>query len=147
MRRRCIGAALCAWLLLALPAVGRGQSFGFPWWRDAQFQKDLALTSDQAARIESVFQAAMPKLREGKERLDRLEAELSHMIETNADEAAVTRQVDKVEEIRAYLNKTRTFMLLHMRQVLTPDQRVRLKALHENFDRDRRGKSRDDHKQ
>ena len=36
-----------SWLLAAAGAAGagdrtvRGQSFGFPWWRDAQFQRDL----------------------------------------------------------------------------------------------------------
>ena len=46
-------------VLLALAAPLHGQSFGFPWWKDAQFQKDLSLTTDQSARIDSVFQSTM----------------------------------------------------------------------------------------
>jgi Spy/CpxP family protein refolding chaperone len=41
------------------------------------------------------------------------------------------------------MNKMRTLMLLHERQVLTPDQRVRLNKLHEQMEKDR-GKSRGD---
>ena len=42
------------------------------------------------------------------------------------------------------MNKMRTLMLLHERQVLTPDQRVRLNKLHEQMFKDKdRGKSRD----
>ena len=67
----------------------------------------------------------------------RQEAELSRLIAVNADEWAVTRQVDKVEGIRANLNKTRTLMLLRMRQVLTPDQRVQLNKLYEQHRRRR----------
>ena len=52
--------------LLALAAPLRGQSFGFPWWRDAQFQKDLGLTSDQSARIDGVFQSNITLLRQKK---------------------------------------------------------------------------------
>lgn len=122
--------------LLALAAPVRGQSFGFPWWRDAQFQKDLALTADQTARIEAIFQQAAPPLREKRSELEKQEEELSRLIATNADEAAVVRQVDKVEAIRSHGNKMRTLMLLHMRQVLTPEQRVKLNKLHEQWEKE-----------
>src|SRR5262245_48333387 len=111
--------------LLALTAPLHGQSFGFPWWRDPQFQRDLSLTTDQSGRIDNVFQQTIPVLRQKKADLDAQEEELSRMIAANADEASVTKQVDKVEAIRASLNKMRTLMLLHMRQVLSPDQRVK----------------------
>lgn len=130
-------AGLVAILLsLAFAAPGRAQSFGFPWWRDAQFQKDLSLSPEQSARIDSVFQSSVTLLRQKKAELDQQEAELSRLIAANADEAVVVRQVDKVESIRATLNKSRTLMLLHMRQVLSPDQRVRLNKLHEQWEKD-----------
>jgi Spy/CpxP family protein refolding chaperone len=124
-------------LALAAPAPAHGQSFGFPWWKDAQFQRDLSLTSDQSARIDGVFESTITLLRQKKVDLDGQEAELSRLIAVNADEWAVTRQVDKVEGIRANLNKTRTLMLLRMRQVLTPDQRVQLNKLYEQHRRRR----------
>jgi len=121
---------------LAFATAGRAQSFGFPWWRDAQFQKDLSLTADQSARIDNVFQSTITLLRQKKAELDQQEAELSRLIAANAEEAVVVRQVDKVEGIRANLNKNRTLMLLHMRQVLSPDQRVKLNKLHEQWEKD-----------
>jgi Spy/CpxP family protein refolding chaperone len=124
--------------LLALATEGRAQSFGFPWWRDAQFQKDLSLTADQSTRIDSVFQSTISLLRQKKEELDQQEAELSRLIAGNADEAVVVRQVDRVEGIRANLNKNRTLMLLRMRQVLSPEQRVKLNKIHEQWDKDHR---------
>jgi Spy/CpxP family protein refolding chaperone len=127
--------AVCGVLLLALTASLGAQS-SFPWWKSEQFQKDLGLTSDQSAKIDGVFQATIAKLRQGKEELDRQEAELSRLIEHNADEAQVTRQVDRVETTRAGLNKMRTLMLFHMRQVLTADQNTKFKALHEKWLRD-----------
>ena len=124
-------------LLLALAAPVHAQSFGFPWWNDAQFQHDLGLTADQTAKIDAVFRSSISQLRQKKEELDRLEEELSRLIATGTDESVVTRQVDKVEAIRAHMNKMRTLMLLHERQVLTPDQRIRLNKLHEQMVRDR----------
>ena len=124
--------------LLVLAAEGRAQSFGFPWWRDAQFQKELSLTSDQSGRIDNVFQSTISLLRQKREELDQQEAELSRLIAANADEAVVVRQVDKVEGIRASLNKQRTLMLLRMRQVLTPDQRVKLNKLYELYQKNKK---------
>ena len=124
--------------LLVLAAEGRTQSFGFPWWRDAQFQKELSLTTDQSGRIDSVFQSTISLLRQKREELDQQEAELSRLIAANADEALVVRQVDKVEGIRAGLNKHRTLMLLRMRQVLSPDQRVKLNKLYEQYQKNKK---------
>jgi len=137
-RRWCLAIGL----LLALAAPVRGQSFGFSWWKDAQFQRDLGLTPDQTAKIDAIFQSTISLLRQKKADLDRQEEDLSRMIAAGADESLVTRQVDKVESTRASMNKMRTLMLLHERQVLTPDQRVRLNKLHEQMFKDR-SRSRD----
>ena len=139
--RPCIVRRLAAaWLLLALTATLSAQS-SFAWWKSEQFQKDLGLTSDQSARIDTVFQATLPKLREGRAELDREEADLSRLIDQNVDEAQITRQVDLVETTRAKLNKMRTLMLFHMRQVLTPEQRTKFTPLHDKWVKDhpRRG--------
>ncbi|PWT81453.1 MAG: hypothetical protein C5B57_10370 [Blastocatellia bacterium] len=139
MRPHVLGGAMAAFLLALAGTAGAGQSqpqTGFPWWKDEKVIRDLALTPDQSNRIDGVFRATYPQLRQSKEELDRQEAELSRLIEINADEAQVSRQVDKVESVRAGLNKTRTLMLLHMRQVLTPKQNVKFKAVHEQWQRD-----------
>ena len=138
MRLQCRSWLFAAVVLLALAAPVRGQSFDFPWWRDAQFQRDLSLTSDQTARIENLFQTTIGALRSKKAELDQQEDELSHLIASNADEAVVTRQVDKVEAIRATLNKMRALQLLHIRQVLTPDQRMKLNKIRDKWEKDRR---------
>jgi Spy/CpxP family protein refolding chaperone len=135
---------LSALLVVALTGSLNAQSFA--WWKSDQFQKEVGLSTEQCNRIDTVFQSTLPKLRQGKEELDRQEAELSRLIETNADEAQVSRQIDRVEAIRASLNKTRLLMLLHERQVLTPDQLVKFKASHDKWVQDHpRPKPGDDH--
>jgi Spy/CpxP family protein refolding chaperone len=131
MARICGRVLLAALWLLALSAPLGAQSFA--WWKSEAFQKEVGLTPDQCARIDAVFQATLPKLRQGRDELDRQEAELSKLIESNADEASVTRQIDRVEAIRASLNKSRTLMLFHMHQVLTPDQLVKFKTAHDKW--------------
>ena len=137
--------AVAALLLVALTAPVRGQSFGFPWWRDAQFQRDLSLTADQSGRIDAVFQKNIPTLREKRAELDAQEEELSRMIAANADEASVIKQVDRVEAIRSHMNKMRTLMLLRMRQILSPEQRVKLNQKYEQWEKDHRRDGRGKH--
>ena len=118
-------------------STARSTSPGPPWWRSERFKKDLGLTPEQSARIGAVFQSTMPQLRQGYDDLDRLENKLSRLIETNVEEALVIQQIDRVEAARSSLNKTRTLMHLHMRQVMTSEQRLRFKALYEQFQADR----------
>src|SRR5579871_4023390 len=120
------------------PQTGQAQPSRPAWWRDEHYQKHLGLTADQVSRLEATFQAALPELRKGRDELDRQEAELSRLIEMNADEAVVVHQVDKVEAIRSRLNKARTMMIWHHRQLLTPEQRVKFQAMRER-DRARGG--------
>jgi Spy/CpxP family protein refolding chaperone len=143
MRQTWVCRLLPVIFVLALAAPVLGQSFGFAWWRDAQFQRDLGLSADQSARIDAIFQAAVSQLRPKKEELDKQEDLLSQQIAAGADEALVTRQVDKVEAIRAHMNKMRTLMLLKERQVLSPEQRVKLNRLHEQWERDHKRPARD----
>ena len=143
MRQTWVCRLLPVVFLLALAAPVHGQSFGFAWWKDARFQRDLGLSADQSSRIDAIFQAAISQLRPKKAELDKQEELLSQQIVAGADEALVTRQVDKVEAIRSHMNKMRTLMLLKERQVLSPEQRVKLSKLHEQWERDHQRPSRD----
>jgi Spy/CpxP family protein refolding chaperone len=127
----------CLVLVLAVPAVGECQ--GFKWWQSDKFKTDLGLATDQIARLEEVYQALRPKLTTGKEELDRLEGRLSKLIaEGVAPEADVMKMVDLVEHSRAELAKSRTLMIYRMHQVLTPDQREKMNALHDRWEQERR---------
>src|SRR3954462_3549156 len=80
MRRSWFWRLSPAVLVLALAAPVHGQSFGFAWWKDAQFQRDLGLSADQSARIDAIFQAAISQLRPKKAELDTQEELLSQQI-------------------------------------------------------------------
>ena len=131
--------AAAAALVLLLPGLGAAQ--GFKWWQSERFQQELQLTSDQITRIEEVFDAYVPEARRQKRVLDRLEDELEALIDTS-DEATVMHHADQVESVRSELSKARTRMLVRIRNVLTADQRVRLAALHEEWERNRKRQDR-----
>ena len=116
--------------VLAVVAA-HGQSFGLRGGR-TQFRRAGAQLGPP---VDAIFRPRS-QLRPKKEELDKQEELLSQQIVAGADEALVTRQVDKVEAIRSHMNKMRTLMLLKERQILSPEQRVKLNKLHEQWERD-----------
>ena len=109
------------------------------WWADEPERSELGITDQQSAAIEQIWQNAFPRLKELRQRLDQLEETLSQMIRDAADEAAVMAHVDKVESTRTEANKARVLMLYRMNRVLTPEQRIKVKALHDRRESSRRG--------
>jgi Spy/CpxP family protein refolding chaperone len=108
------------------------------WWQDEKSKAELNLTAEQSNKIEEIFQASFPKLREGYEQLDRLESKVSKQISADqTTEAELLRQVDAVESVRSELSKARTLMLFRMERLLSPEQRAKLDEMHRNAQRDR----------
>lgn len=134
-------------LLIATAAFGDNQPQGrMKWWQSSVFRQQLGLTPDQSSRIEEIFQATLPDLRATKAEMDRLETTLSKlMADAAADERQVAEQINQVEAARSELSKHRTLMLFRMNRILSPDQRVKLKALHEQWhsERDKRPAGKD----
>jgi Spy/CpxP family protein refolding chaperone len=126
-------------VVLGLPAQAMAQ--GFKWWQDERFQKELALTTEQITRLEGLFQTTEPTLRAQKDALERREEKLSKVIaDPKSDEPAVLQSSERVEAARNELSKTRTLMLFRMRRILTDEQNVKMKQIHERdkADRDKR---------
>ena len=121
--------------LLSFSAAASAQQLNWYWWT---MEPTLTLTTEQSTQIDGIFQEGIAQLQKQKVELDRLEGKLSRLIETMATEPEVTQQIDRVEAARSTLNKTRTLMLLHMRQLLTPEQRTKLNALRDRREQEQR---------
>jgi len=136
LRLRVIAAAL---VLASSPAFAQRPPDAprpFAWWKSEPFKKELGLTADQSTRIDKIWETTRVELRQEWDELSKLEAKLSRQIQNDADEAVLTRQIDRVETARASANKTRSLMLVQMLKVLTPDQRTRFTALHDKWERE-----------
>jgi Spy/CpxP family protein refolding chaperone len=110
-----------------------------PWWKGAETRAQLGLSDQQSKEIDDIFQTTRPQLLAGKDELDKLDDAVSKaMKEGTGDLESVKRLVGQLEQARARLNTTRTMMLYRMNQVLSRDQRVKLKAMFEQWDAERR---------
>lgn len=133
--RRVLATALA--ITLAASAIASAQSSRrFTWWRTDAIVKEVELTPEQVEKIESVFQGMRAEARQEFQTLETLEDTLSSLIQSDADEGIVVRQIDRVETARAALSKTRSLMLLRIRRVLTPAQRTRLTDIENRRSRD-----------
>jgi Spy/CpxP family protein refolding chaperone len=131
-------AALVAAVLVALPLKAEAQQQRWKWWQDEKSKVEIGLTEQQSVEVEAVFQSALPKLKAAKAQLDALETDLSRMIrERTADESLVAAQIDKVEAARAELSKARTLMLYRMHRILTPEQNIKVQAIHDRWEKER----------
>jgi Spy/CpxP family protein refolding chaperone len=132
-------------LVLSLGVVGLpgpSAAQGFKWWQHDRFKQELALTTEQVTRLEEIFQAIQPALKTQHETLDKLESKLSKVVNDEAsDEAMVLTALERVESARGELSKSRTLMSFRMRRILTSDQNVKMKALYEEWVRERRNRS------
>ena len=143
----------CGILVVGLPAMVGGQqrpevqqppqAQRTKWWQSDRFKTELALAPEQSVKLEEVFQGLYPRMTGGKESLDRLERRLSDLIAPGtASEAEVMKLVYEVEDARAALNRTRTLMVYRMHLLLTPEQRAKMKALHDRAEQERRKEGR-----
>jgi len=98
------------------------------WWIDAELRRELAITDQQSAAIEQIWQKSLPQRAEARDRLEKLDAVLQKMILEAADEAAVTAQLDRIGIALAESNKARMQMLYRMNKQLTQEQRAKLDA-------------------
>ena len=123
-------------IVFSAPAAARAQGFSFKWWQTERFQKELGLTTEQITRIEAIYATQEPALRAQKAALDKLEDKLSKAIaDPKSDEATVLQAAERLEGARAELSRTRTLQLFRIRRVLTDEQNVKMKEIH---DRDRK---------
>ena len=108
-----VSKILTRWVAVVILVAGAGTTAlaqRGKWWQDEQFRRELALTAEQSARLEAIFQKTQPTLRERMQTLNQAEDQLDRLIE-KGDDASVLEYVGVVESARAELNKTRTMML------------------------------------
>lgn len=131
--------------LAASNAVQAGEE-RFKWWHSDRVKAEVGLTDAQSAQLEEVFQALLPRMRTEKAELDRLQDTFSRQLtEATLTESEIGQAIDRLEGARAQAGKTRLLMLYRMYRVLSPDQRVKLRQLHDRSHNERRRSGSDGH--
>jgi len=100
------------------------------WWNDPKLAQEVGLTADQQKKMDDILQQNRLKLIDLNAALQKQEATMQPLMEAEQpDENKILAQIDAIAQARAELEKGNARMLLGIRQVLTPDQWTKLKAL------------------
>ena len=123
----------------ATPSPTRGGRGGPPtsasaavaaWWTDAALVARLGVTDDQKSRLEAIYGRYRQTLVQNKTDLEREEAVLARMLETEPTEPVnvVSTQIERVVQARGEMERTYSKMTLEIRQILTRTQWIQLQA-------------------
>jgi Spy/CpxP family protein refolding chaperone len=131
----------------ATAPAGQQEIPRFKWWLHPDTRKELGLSDKQSRKIDEIWEATSPKLREQWHELQKLEDALANMFKENtADVATVQQQVERVERLRAENAATRTVMIYKMYLLLTPEQRPKVEAIRAKLDEERRQRQAEERK-
>jgi Spy/CpxP family protein refolding chaperone len=121
------------------PAPSGSQPPRPKFWQDPKLRQEIGISEPQSVAIEAIFSSSIQSLRNAHKELNEIEAVLSRTIQENtADLITVSQQVDKVEAARSAYNKARTLMLYRMNLLLSPEQRVKVKAMNDRYEEQHR---------
>ncbi len=117
--------------------AGNGRNPGWMWWRDESIKKEIGLTTEQAARIDGLFEQRMHDVEPFFAEYRKQQQALDKMLkEATASDTDVLVQIGRMQTPWLKVNESRTMMLYRISRVLNPDQYKKLQALQ---DRGRRG--------
>jgi Spy/CpxP family protein refolding chaperone len=127
-----IGIPLIVVLALAPLAMGQTMPSG-KWWKDPEFIKALRLTSDDDKKLDKLFVKYRRRMIDLTNRVEKEQFEYQNLMEApNLDEAAVNRQLKKLEEARTELYAEKNRFVVEVRKILGRDRFQKLVQLYSN---------------
>jgi Spy/CpxP family protein refolding chaperone len=125
-----IGISLVLVLALAPLAMGQTMPSG-KWWKDPAFAKELGLTSKDVKKLDKLFVKYRRKMIDLTNRVEKEQFEYQNLMEAqNLDEAAVNRQLEKLEKARTDLYAEKNHFVVGVRKILGRDRFQKLKQLY-----------------
>jgi Spy/CpxP family protein refolding chaperone len=104
----------------------------FKWWNSPRIIKELGLTPQQVHKIETIWNENRKNLIGLRAEHDKLQVDMDELVSRPAaDEAALRSMVDQLFRAKAEVEKATLIMRLRIRDVLTPEQQERSRALFE----------------
>ena len=127
------GLTLATLLLLAPMAAAQTMPAG-KWWKDPDIAKELQLTPGDVKQLDKLFVKSRRQMIELKNRVEKEQFEYQNLMESKTlDEAAVNRQLQKLEQARSELNEERSRFVVAVRKILGSDRFQRLQQIYSEY--------------
>lgn len=125
---RVAACTITALLLLSAALPAAAQMPPGKWWKDPDFQRDLALTDDQQRDIEALFAQARDSLIDLRGQVQKSEGKLEDAFDARPfDERAAHAAADDLEQSRSALVRAEIGLQIGVRKLLTDEQFGKLK--------------------
>jgi len=104
------------------------------WWRNKQVVEELQLSPDQVNKIDKIFKSYKGEIKAFHRELNSKENQLKKLIQDpNSTRNQVLELTDEVNDIKSEGQKLKVQMLWEIREVLNPEQRIKLKELKQDY--------------
>lgn len=118
-------------LLLLAPLAAAQTMPGGKWWKDPDIAKELQLTSGDVKQLDKLFVKSRRQMIELKNRVEKEQFEYQNLMESKTlDEAAINRQLQRLEQARSELNEERSRFVVEVRKILGSDRFLRLQQIY-----------------
>ncbi len=115
---------LAVLIISQIPALAGAKG---KWWKNADVVRNLQLSSAQVTEIEQIFNLHKTKLHETKQYIIQKQKELNQKLrDPQSDKQEISNLAEQVDVLKLQLGKIHRNMRLEIREVLTPDQRMKL---------------------
>lgn len=91
--------------------------------------EELNLTPQQQQQLDTIRQQRQSQLETLRQRKQQLRQEMDQLLSSNASEQQLWTKFQAIQAIKAEMDEIRFDQMLAMRQILTPEQRTRLREL------------------
>ena len=108
------------------------------WWRNKQVVEELQLSPDQVNKIDQIFRSHKGEIKSFHKELKYKENELKKLIQNpDSTRDEVLELTDEINIIKSEGQKLKIQMLWEIREVLNPEQRIKLKELKQGYMKNR----------
>jgi Spy/CpxP family protein refolding chaperone len=121
-------------VILALAPLAKSQTMpSGKWWKDPEFIKELRLTPGDDQKLDKLFVKYRRRMIDLTNQVEKEQFEYQNLMEApNLDEAAVNRQLQKLEEARTELYAEKNRFVVEVRKILGRDRFQKLVQLYSN---------------
>ncbi|PLS68939.1 MAG: hypothetical protein CV045_05025 [Cyanobacteria bacterium M5B4] len=99
--------------------------------RKGRLISELNLSEQQQQQLEAIRQQFRPEVEKLKNKLDQLRQDMRQLNSSNASDQQLRAKFQEIQAVKNDLEELRFEQKLAMRQVLTPEQRVKMANLRE----------------
>ena len=128
--------------LISNGVSAKDSSYKKLWWKNKEVVKELGLTDSQVEKIDSIFYSYKGELKSYRELINKKQSQLKNLIkDPDSTRQQVLQITDEINELESERHKLKVQMLWEIRDVLTPDQRIKLRKLKQGYMKNKPRKS------